>query len=106
MLARLHAATNGPDEPLEWLVAAHRVDRGAPEEMGLHQPSVLAGPEAGWLGGYARDESGVTQVELEIVGPSGATSTLTCGVSDPASGGWSCPWDATAANNGVQAVER
>ena len=102
VLARLHAATNGPDEPLEWLVAAHRVDRGAPEEMGLHQPSVLAGPEAGWLGGYARDESGVTQVELEVVGPSGATSTLKCGVSDPATGGWSCPWDATAANNGVR----
>ena len=102
VLARLHAATNGADEALEWLVAAHRVDRGAPERVGLNAPQALIGPEAGWLGGYSHDESGVRQVEIEITSPSGATSTLTCGVSDPATGGWSCPWDATAANGGVQ----
>ena len=96
----------GLTKPLEWLVAAHRVDRGAPEEVGLNAPQALIGPEAGWLGGYSHDESGVRQVEIEITSPSGATSTLTCDVSDPATGGWSCPWDATAANGGVQAVER
>ena len=50
VLARLHAATNGPDEPLEWLVAAHRVDRGAPEEVGLHQPGSAGRDQqrAGW----------------------------------------------------------
>ena len=102
VLARLHAATNGPDESLEWLVTAHRVDRGAPEKVGLNAPQALIGPAAGWLGGYSHDESGVRQVEIEITSPSGATSTLTCDVSDPATGGWSCPWDATAANGGVQ----
>ena len=31
VLARLHAATNGTDESLEWLVAAHRVDGARPK---------------------------------------------------------------------------
>ena len=60
------------------------------------------GLKGSWLGGYSHDESGVRQIEIEILGPSGATSTLTCIVSDSATGGWSCPWDATAANGGVQ----
>ena len=43
-------------------------------------------------------------VDVEITSPSGATSTLSCEASDPATGGWSCPWDATAANGGVEPV--
>jgi uncharacterized repeat protein (TIGR01451 family) len=102
-LVRLHAATNGSDaQPLEWLVAARRVDQGAPQEMGLDAPAAVSGPESGWLSGTAYDESGVSQVELDIVGPSGKHSTLTCDAPGPAAGHWSCPWDPTAANDGVR----
>jgi uncharacterized repeat protein (TIGR01451 family) len=102
VLARLYSAGSGPDEALEWLVAAHRVDRGAPEQVGLHASSALVGPTAGWLQGDSFDESGVHHVDVEIVSPSGATRTLGCDASDAATGGWSCPWDATAANGGVR----
>jgi hypothetical protein len=101
-LVRLHAATNGSDaQPLEWLVAARRVDQGAPQEMGLDAPTAVVGPESGWLSGYAYDESGVSHVEVEILGPSGVTSTLTCDAPGPTSGRWSCPWDPAAANGGT-----
>jgi Concanavalin A-like lectin/glucanases superfamily/Bacterial TSP3 repeat/Bacterial Ig-like domain len=99
-LVGLHAAGSGPDAPLEWLVAAHRVDRGAPEQVGLHGSSALVGPRAGWLQGDSFDESGVSHVDVEITSPAGATFTLGCDPSDAATGGWSCPWDATAANGG------
>ena len=79
VLARLYAAAQRAGRSLwnGWS-AAHRVDRGAPEEVGLHAAGKLVGPRAGWLSGYSFDESGVRHVEIEILGPSGATSTLTC----------------------------
>ncbi len=102
---RLYAATNGEEGwPLEWMAAIHRVDRGAPEEMDFDLPELVAGPGAGWLRGHAYDESGVSHVEIEVTGPSGATSTLTCDLG-VTSGGWSCPWDATAANDGVKPAD-
>ncbi|MFN2167021.1 MAG: Ig-like domain repeat protein, partial [Anaerolineae bacterium] len=102
LLAQLHAAGGVPDRPLEWAVAAHRVDRGAPEQVGLNASAVLAGPGAGWLLGTSFDESGVRHVDVAIVSPSGVTTILGCDPSDTATGGWSCPWDATAANGGVK----
>ncbi len=105
-VGRLYAAGSGEEgPPLEWLAALHRVDRGAPEEMGLNGRDLLVGPQAGLLRGFARDESGISQVELEITSPYSATSTLICQIDDQASGGWSCPWDATAANGGVRPAD-
>ena len=49
VLARLHAAASGPDESLEWLVAAHRIDRGAPEKVGAE----CAGSSGGTQGELA-----------------------------------------------------
>jgi uncharacterized repeat protein (TIGR01451 family) len=101
VVVRLYAANNAA-YPLEWLIAAHRIDLGAPEEVDLDRPDLVVGPGAGRLRGLARDESGVSQVEIEITAPSGLGTTLTCQLQDPGSGGWSCPWDATAANGGVR----
>jgi hypothetical protein len=105
VVGRLYDAANGSDgPPLEWLIAAHRVDRDVPEILGLSSPLVV-GPGASWLSGNAHDESGVSQVEIEITSPSGAVSTLTCEVTGQASGGWSCPWDATAVNGGIKPAD-
>ena len=103
VLGRLYAATNGPEgRPLEWAVGIYRIDTGAPGETGLLRSARLVGPEKGWLRGTARDESGISQVELEITSPSGLISTFACGDPDPASGEWSCSWDATALNGGAR----
>jgi hypothetical protein len=102
-LARLYAAGHDPGEPaLEWMVAANRVDRGAPTELGLNESAGLVGPGAAWLSGLASDESGITQIGVEILSPSGVTSTMTCDLTATASGYWSCPWDVTAANGGAR----
>ncbi len=106
VIGRLYAAGSGEDmPPLEWLVAIHRVDKGAPEEMDLEQPELVMGPAAGCLGGFARDESGIGQVEIEITSPNGATTTIACAVNDQDTGGWSCPWDGTALNGGVRPAD-
>jgi Concanavalin A-like lectin/glucanases superfamily/Bacterial TSP3 repeat len=104
-VVRLWAASSGSDDKqLEWLLAARRVDLGAPEEMGLDAPAVM-GPEPGWLRSYAYDESRVSRIDIEIVGPSGATSTLTCEAPGPVSTRWSCPWDPAGANGGIRPLD-
>ncbi len=101
-LARLFDASHQPGQPaLEWMVAANRVDRGGPEQVGLHEAGGLVGPGAAWLSGVASDESGISRIEVEILAPSGLTSTVTCDVARSASGYWTCPWDVVEANGGA-----
>jgi uncharacterized repeat protein (TIGR01451 family) len=103
VLARLYAATNGPEgRALEWAVAIYRIDTGAPDETGLFRSARLIGPGKGWLSGVAHDDSGLRQAELEITSPTGLVSTLACGIPDSVSGEWSCAWDATELNGGVR----
>jgi len=105
-VVQLYDAAHGPEvEPLEWLTVLHQVDRGAPRAMGLDPPAPTLGPEAGWLTGFAYDESGVKRVQVEVDAPTGNVSTLTCDLPDPASGRWSCPWDGVAANGGVRPAD-
>lgn len=105
-LAAVHGlfydAAHGSGGPaLGWLWAVHRVDAGAPDAMAIESPVEVVGPGQTLLTGYAHDESGVAQVQVEIQAPAGGTSLLACSVPRPEEGRWSCPWDVTASNGGV-----
>lgn len=101
-LAQLYSAAAGPALPaLEWFAAAHRVDRGAPQELGFRLVDRLASAGVGAIHGYAHDESGVTEITMEVQNPAGGVRTVTCPVGETESGYWTCQWDATEANGGV-----
>ena len=100
--AQVYAAGFGPERSgLEWLVAAHRVDRGAPEKLGVDVGSIWVGPKGGLLSGDAFDESGIAQITLELTGPKGGVATVNCPVGEHEAGRWTCQWDVAAANGGT-----
>jgi len=101
-LAQLYSTASGPDRPaLEWFAAAHRVDRGAPQELGFGLLDRLMSAGVGSIHGYAHDESGVREITIEVRNPAGEVRTVTCAVGETETGHWACQWDATAANGGV-----
>jgi uncharacterized repeat protein (TIGR01451 family) len=90
--AELYDAEHGPDQgaALDWVWAAHRVDRGAPEGGQIELRSRV-GARGVRLTGQAGDESGVREVTIELQGPNGI-KTITCPVARPIEGRWSCDW--------------
>jgi uncharacterized repeat protein (TIGR01451 family) len=93
ILALVYDASHGPDGPaLDWLVVLHRVDAGAPEAPELALPERV-GPLSNLLSGIASDESGVRDVTLDVEWPGGSRH-VTCPLSRPADGDWTCKWDA------------
>jgi len=81
------AAHPASGEPLEWLWANHRVDRGAPQFMGVAAPKYWLGPGLNKVAGYAYDDAGVAQVQLEING----AGQVACTPTEPG-GPWRCDW--------------
>lgn len=86
---------------LERFWAVHRLDGGAPDALAIESHGDLVGPGQTLLAGSAHDESGITQVNVEVQTPSGGTSLLSCSVPSASDGRWSCPWDVSASNGGV-----
>ncbi len=87
--AQVYDAMHGPEGPaLEWALAAHRVDRGAPDS-GQVELGRRIGPKSLRLTGQATDESGVEEVTVRVQGPN-ETQELTCPVARALEGRWSC----------------
>ncbi len=99
--ARLYDAahtTDGP--PLDWMVAGHRVDEGAPlaSALGFNLLARSVGPNSTLLlSGRSHDTSGVAGVKVRVLSSSGDSTVIDCPVEKPADGGWRCRWDVAAA---------
>lgn len=54
------------------------------------------------LRGYAYDESGVEEIQIELSAPGGVTETVLCPDAQPHDGRWACPWDASGLDDGTE----
>ena len=81
--------------PLERIWADHRVDFEAPRFIGITSPGLHIPANGVHLSGYAFDESGVSQLSLEVQRPDGKIVSLPCLEVDISGGSWSCDWDPT-----------
>ena len=93
VLALVYDVSHGPDGPALGLAGGPAPRRRrAPEAPELALRSVV-GPLSNLLSGIASDESGVRDVTLDVAWP-GGSRRVTCPLSRPADGDWTCKWDA------------
>lgn len=91
---------HGPgDAPLARLWVQHSVDNEPPAFFGIQQPAYAVPTGVNALLGYAYDEVGVSQMELEVQSPGAGTSYLTCPDALPGDGVWTCDWEVTGGND-------
>ncbi len=88
-----HPATG---EPLEWLWMNHRVDRTAPEFMGIAAPKYWLGPGLNQVAAYVYDDAGVAQAQLDVNG----TDQVAC-VPVEQNGSWTCAWDVAGSDGDI-----
>src|SRR5690606_28440827 len=77
----------------EWAWVLHRVDRAAPEGLGIVAPLDYVRPVTQSIHGVVTDTSGIATIELEIQPlPAGDLTSLSCpdGNND---GLWQCLWN-------------
>jgi subtilisin-like proprotein convertase family protein len=104
--ARIYAAAAPSGPPLDRRWLAHPVDGDPPVFFGLQAPGYLIGVGEVSLRGYAHDESGVTEMWVELRPDGGLTKTLTCPDARPHDGRWTCTWDASGFSDGAEIAVR
>lgn len=98
---RVYDATHTPAGlALDRFWVVHHLDLAAPDALRIESPQDVVGVGQTLVTGSAHDESGVTQVRVEVQMP-GTTTLLSCPPPRASDGRWACPWDVTATNGGI-----
>jgi len=102
---RLFDDAHGPGgSPLVRLWVQHPVDNEPPVFFGIRQPAYAIPTGVNPLLGYAYDEAGVSQMDLEIQSPGAGTSYLICSDAIPGDGILTCDWEVLGSNNDLLSV--
>ncbi|MCB0240061.1 MAG: hypothetical protein KDH08_15760, partial [Anaerolineae bacterium] len=77
----------------DWLWVLHPVDSLPPTDVQITNPTTYARSGVNYIVGSVADESGATDIEIEITPlPSGPVTTVNCVDPTPEDSAWSCLW--------------